>query len=151
MIELVVVMVIVSLLATLAMLSFGGTMDRYRLSCAAETVEMFDAHARRDASRLRKPIQATIERDRNRLVIRSRGEDTLFPLPRGVEIKQIRVRRRVTTGRDFEIQFNNEGSSPTYALELARGTMSRWLVVLGISGQVIALDNEGEVNAILSL
>ena len=35
--------------------------------------------------------------------------------------------------------------------QLTRGNLSRWLVVLGLSGQVLALDNEGEVDAILAL
>jgi hypothetical protein len=68
-----------------------------------------------------------------------------------VDIKEFRLRRRVATGRDLELQFNREGWSPTYAVQLQRGRMSRWLVVLGISGQVIALENEGEVDELLSL
>lgn len=74
-----------------------------------------------------------------------------FKLPRNVEITSVRIRRRVAAGRDFEIDFTREGWSPTYAVELTRGKMTRWLVVLGISGQVVAFENEGEVDEILSL
>ena len=39
-IELVVVVVIVSLLATIAVISLGGTMDRYHLNRAAESIRV---------------------------------------------------------------------------------------------------------------
>ena len=151
-IELVVVIVIMAVLSTLAVLSLGGTMDRYQLSRASEAIEMFDARARRDARKSRQPIRATIDRNRQRLVIDTPGPgNTQYRLPHSVGINKVRFRRRVTVGNNFEIQFNREGGSPTYAVELQRGKMSRWLVVLGASGQVVPLNNEGEVDAILSL
>ena len=153
-IELVVVVVIIGVLAALAVLSLGGTMDRYQLSRAAETIEMFDAHARRDARNSRQPIQATIQRDQKRLLIETVGNEkmnTQYRLPNRVEIKEIRMRRRVTAGGEFQIQYSREGWSATYALQIQRGNMSRWFVVLGVSGQVVALENEGEVDEILSL
>jgi prepilin-type N-terminal cleavage/methylation domain-containing protein len=155
-IELVVVVVILGMLAALAVISLRGTMDRYQLSRAAETIEMFDARARRDARTARVPVQATIQRNKRRLLIESplqrrTKSNARYELPRSVEIKKLRMRRRVTVGSNFEIQFNREGSSPTYAVQLQRGKMTRWLVVLGLSGQIIALENEGEVDEILSL
>jgi prepilin-type N-terminal cleavage/methylation domain-containing protein len=156
-IELIVVIVIMGLLATLAVLSTGGMMDRYQLSQAAETIEIFDARARRSAHSLRQPIRAIIQPNQRRLVIASPGGNTSrsvaaqFRLPRAVEIAEIRLRRRVTAAGNFEIDYNRQGSSPTYALRLQRGKMSRWLVVLGVSGQIVTLKNEGEVDEILSL
>ena len=44
-IELVIVIVIMGVLATLAILSLGGTMDRYQLNRASEVIELFDAHS----------------------------------------------------------------------------------------------------------
>ena len=156
-IELVFVIVIMGVLATLAVLSTAGMMDRYKLSRAAETIEMFDARARRDARASHQPILAIIQRNQQRLVIGNPGDAASRPtaaqyrLPRSVEITEIRMRRRVTAGGNFEIRFNREGSSPTYAVRLERGNMSRWLVVLGVSGQVVVLENEGEVDEIMSL
>lgn len=151
-IELVVVIVIMAVLSTLAVLSLGGTMDRYQLSRASEAIEMFDARARRDARRTRQPIQVTIDRNRQRLVIDTPGPgNTQYRLPRSVVINKIRLRRSVAVAQDFELEINREGGSPTYAVQLQRGKMSRWLVVLGTSGQVVPLINEGEVDAILSL
>ena len=151
-IELVIVILIMAVLSTLAVLSLGGTMDRYQLSRASEAIELFDARARRDARKSRQPIRATIDRKHQRLVIDTPGPgNTQYRWPRSVEINKIRLRRRVTVGNNFEIRFNREGGSPTYAVELKRGKMSRWLVVLGASGQFVPLNSEGEVDAILSL
>jgi prepilin-type N-terminal cleavage/methylation domain-containing protein len=155
-IEVVIVVVIMAILATLAVVSLGGIIDRYQLSRAIEAIEMFDARARRDARCGRQPVQATIQPSKRRLMIAPSGNEsdrqaTLFHLPGSVDIKEFRLRRQVAAGRDLEIQFNREGWSPTYAVQLQRGNMSRWLVVLGISGQVIELDNGGEVDEILSL
>lgn len=151
-IELVIVIVIMAVLSALTVLSLGGTMDRYHLNQASEVLELFDARARRDASRLRRPVQATIDRKRKRLEIDTPGANhTQYRLPHRVEINQFRFRRGVTVGNSIEIQFNRTGGSPTYAVELRRGDASRWFVVLGTSGQIVPLSNEGEVDAILSL
>ncbi|MGI9472561.1 MAG: pilus assembly FimT family protein [Rubripirellula sp.] len=151
-IELVIVIVIMAILSTLAVVSLRGTMDRYLISQAAETVERFDARARRDASRMRQPIRAAIDRNRKRLTIDTPGPgNAKYHLLNRVEIGKVRLSRRVTVGNQFKIQFSREGASPTYAVELRRGEMSQWLLVLGTSGQIVPLRNEGEVDAILSL
>jgi prepilin-type N-terminal cleavage/methylation domain-containing protein len=151
-IELMVVIALASILASLAAVSLGGTMDRYRLSQAEQMIEAFDAAARRDARRRREPVSAIIQRSRQRLILPARTtNDKQYRLPRHVEIKQIRLRRRLTAGRDLELLFNREGTGPTYAVELVCGKSSRWLVVLGISGQIIALQDRGEVDEILAL
>lgn len=151
MIELVVVIMIIGLLATLAVISFGGTVDRYQLSRAVETIEMFDARARRDARASRRIVRTTIDRDDNRLVIESDEPSAQYRIPRRVEIREIRVPRRAVVGSEFDVEFDREGRSVTYAIELKRGNMSRWMLVLGASGQVLTLASEREVDEILSL
>lgn len=156
-IELVVVIAIIALLTTLAVMSSSSMMDRYQLSRAVEAVEMFDARARREASSLSQPVDATIQPARRRLLVASptrtsqRRPLAQFNLPRSVEIAELRLRRRVAARGDLELQFNRAGVSPTYALQLKRGEMSRWLVVLGFSGQIVALEDEREVDELLSL
>ena len=52
---------------------------------------------------------------------------------------------------DFDIRYTPYGSSPTYAMELTLGAQSRWIIVLGSSGQIIQTNEVGEVDEILSL
>jgi prepilin-type N-terminal cleavage/methylation domain-containing protein len=153
MIELLVVLVILATLASLAVLSLGGTVDQYQLGRAVEIIERFDARARRDARTLQTPLRASIDRSRGRLTI---GESPIsqrasYRLPKSVRIKQLRMRRQISAGSQFDFDVNRDGHSPTYALLLERGNVNRWLVVLGFSGQVIRLDSKGEVDALLAI
>lgn len=148
-IELVFVLVIMAMLSSIAVISLGGFISRYQLTQATESLERFDARARRDARRYRKPVDATIQMARQELV--NESANLKYSLPRNVTIEEIRVGRQVVLGNEVEIAFDREGASPTYAVQLQRGKQSRWLIVLGISGQVIPLASEGEVNALLSL
>ena len=150
-IELVVVVVIIALLSSLAVMSFGGTMDRYALNRAAETVQSFDSRARRDARTSRTAVTGTIERRRDTFRLGQGRQAPEFHLPRAVNIADIRVDRRAVSAAEVQLQFNSDGVSPSYAVQLQRGESSLWMVVLGVSGQVVTLQSEREVNAILAL
>ncbi len=152
-IELVVVMVVLALLASLTVYSLGGTMDRHRLSRAIETIEMFDARARRTARTTQHAVTATIDRSRGQLSIDTHRnpQAVSFRLPSRVAIGDVRFGTTRRVERESKIEINGQGRSVTYAIQLRRGKLTRWLVVLGISGQVVAMENVGEVNAILSL
>lgn len=153
MIELVVVMLILATLAGLVAYSLRGVVDRYQMNRAIETIELFDAQARRQACRLRGSLQARIDRGRNLLSIEPsrRRSQTTFRLPRQVEIAEIRMGRTAVAGGPFELGINRHGQSDSYAVHLRRGETHRWLVVLGTSGQTVTLNDQGEADAILSL
>ncbi len=152
-IELVVVMVLLALLASLTVYSLSGTMDRQRMSQAIETVEMFDARARRAARSSRCTITATIDPRRGELSIDTNreGQDVSYRLPSRVTVSDLRFGKTSVAGRESRFKINGQGRSATYAIQLQRGELTQWLVVLGISGQVVALKSKGEVDAILSL
>jgi prepilin-type N-terminal cleavage/methylation domain-containing protein len=155
-IELMVVILILGMITAMASLSLGSAMDRYHLGRAAETLEAFDARARREASRSREGVLAIIRRGTNELILRNEaGPSSLagshYHLPRKVTIGEIRMQRKSLAAREVTITLSDRGRSPTYAVELKRGTMSRWIVILGISGQVIPVQSEDEVDAILSI
>lgn len=155
-IELIAVLVILGLLSIIASLSLGGVMDRYQLTRAAETLQSFDAKARREAARSRETLEGVISNGQHTLVIREAADQNStqwirYQLPRTVTITETRVSRKVISGRELTIPFRHGGCSPTYAVQLRRGRMSRWIVVLGISGQVIPVDGEEQVDALLSL
>ncbi len=150
-IELVVVMIVLALLSSLVVFSLRGTMDHHQLSRAVETFEIFDARARRDARSAQAQVLATIDRNRGRLTVGDRRDGATYHLPRQVEIAEIRLRRGSAVGSSMSIDVGRQGQTPTYAVCFQRGKTSRWLVVLGLSGQVIALDDQEEVDEILSL
>jgi len=156
-IELLVVLVVMSLLATLTVLAFSGTMDRYRLSRAVEIVEMFDAFIRREARATQQPQFASIHRRLGELTRAQTAHhpSRTFVLPSRVEIAELRMidtlGQRVRGGDVTKFGVAASGRTATYALQLRRGNQSRWLVVMGVSGQVVALEEASEVDALLSL
>ncbi len=152
-VELVIVIVIMAMLSTIAAISLGGTIDRYRIAQAAETIERFDARARRDARITDHDVRASIDRSKGRLWVDAIGtnRDSRYQLPQRVSISNIRLHRRSAVGSDLSIEVDRLGHSPSYAVELTRGKLKRWVVILGASGQVVPMDNESEVNELLSL
>jgi prepilin-type N-terminal cleavage/methylation domain-containing protein len=152
-IELVVVIVIMAILSTIAAMSLGGTMSRYDLVRATETVQRFDANARRQARATQAPVAMTIDRNKKRLKVDADGadRDAAYKLPGRVTISNIRLHRRFVTGGNFAVTVSPDGQSPTYAVELSRGDMKRWLIFVGVSGQVIEAQNEDEVDALFAL
>ena len=156
MVEMVVVIAILAMLTSMATLTLGGAMSRYEISRAADTIQICDAKARRAARLSRQPIESSFDRGEQELTLdlpnRSGSlDEQRFRLPRTVEIGDFRLRRKGVVGNRVDIPYSPQGASPTYAIELRRGKMSRWLVVLGLSGQVISVDTEGEVDALLSI
>ena len=159
-VELVIALVILVILSSVAALSLSGTMDRYQLARATETIEMFDARARRDARSSGQSLQTRIDTGRGELHIESTSNDRgsgdsqrirTFRLPRNVVIQDIQLAKKVVIGRSFDTIINPQGQGISYAVHLTRGPISRWLVVLGASGQAIQVQDQREANEILSL
>ena len=76
-------------------------------------------------------------------------ESQLNPNARGIgHIAGVQRRQGLT---DFDISYNRYGISPSYAIKLTRGSQSRWIIVLGASGQIIQTNELEEVNGILAL
>lgn len=159
-VELVVALVILVILSSIAAFSLSGTMDRYQLTRATETIEIFDARARRDARLSGQSLQTRIDTGRGELHIEStsspRGANAsrptrTFRLPSNVVIQDIQLAKKVVIGRTFDTNINPQGQGVSYAVHLARGRMSRWLVILGTSGQTIEVQDQREANEILSL
>ena len=144
-IELLVVVAIMSLLATLAGVSLRGTMDRYHLTQAQAAIELSDARARRVARTNETPVVMRLDRGKNQMTFL----DFSYSIPSAVRIASVRSDRRSEPGRQVAIQYGRDGSSPSYACELVRGSLTRWVVVIGSSGQIIQVDNRGAADELL--
>jgi prepilin-type N-terminal cleavage/methylation domain-containing protein len=151
--ELVVVFVILGVLSTIAMTSLSGRIGNYQLTQAAEIIGRVDAHARRQASRQRQPVSTSVARLANLLRVSTPQdlETRSFRLPNGVSIGETKFRQQIVATTDFDIRYNRYGISPSYAMKLNRGSQSRWIIVLGASGQIIQTNEAEEVNEILAL
>jgi type II secretory pathway pseudopilin PulG len=154
-IELIVVTVILGLLATVAAPPLRGAMNRYELGRALETIETFDAQARRTARVSREAVDVTIRQDQRGTTLLSSSQapqhsERVFRLPDTVRITDLRRARQATTGSDLTFRVNDRGRSASYAIALSRGKLTRWLVVLGTSGQLVPVATQEEADALLS-
>lgn len=151
--ELMIVFAILGLLATIAMTSLAGRVGDYRFTRAMEIIGRADAHARRQANTQRQTVRTSVASLANVLRVGTPEDPTTrsFKLPTGISIGETKFRKQMIASTDFDIRYNPYGISPTYAMELTLGAQSRWIIVLGSSGQIIQTNEVGEVNEILSL
>ncbi|MGB0595483.1 MAG: pilus assembly FimT family protein [Rubripirellula sp.] len=145
-IEVVVVVTITALLATIGAVSLRGTVDRYYLSQARQAIEISDAKARRIARTTGRPVLMNIDRLKKQIEI----QESTFRIPAGVEIASVEMASRLSGGTQVGIPFSDDGWSPTYAIELKRGEVGQWIVVIGASGQVVRVNEEGAANDLLT-
>jgi general secretion pathway protein H len=145
-IEVVVVVAIMALLATIGAVSLRGTIDRYYLSQARQAIEISDAKARRIARTTGRPVLMNVDRLEKQIEI----HESTFRIPAGVEIASVEMASRLSGGTQIGIPFSDDGWSPTYAIELKRGELGQWIVVIGASGQVVRVNEEGAANELLT-
>ncbi|MCP4943401.1 MAG: type II secretion system protein [Planctomycetaceae bacterium] len=151
--ELMIVFTILGLFATIAMTSLASRVGDYRFTQAMEIIGRVDAYARRQASTQRQTVRTSVASLTNVLRVGSPEDPTTrsFKLPTGIRIGQTKFRKQTIPTTDFDIRYNPYGISPTYAMKLTQGSQSRWIIVLGSSGQIIQTNEAGEVDEILSL
>ncbi len=138
-VELIVVLVLMGILASMATVSIRGVILRQRLARAAEVVEQFDTALRRSARNARRQVVGVIDRNHRRLTIGQVDRNArTFTLPNQVSIDSVRLARSsLATGSVNQIVAAGDGSSASYAVRLVSGHDTRWVVFAGGTGQVI--------------
>lgn len=156
-IELLVVLVIMGLLASLATFSIRGVVVRQRLARGAEIVEQFDTALRRSARDGRLNVVGEIDRSSGRLTVNPSGDrPRTFRLPRQVTINAIRFGKSIAPGSGAggsrtQVTASGTGSSRSYALRLASGDSHRWVLLVGGSGQVVHDLGGSTIDALLGM
>ncbi len=133
-IELVIVIVLMAILAGLASIPVRSAITRSQLSHAVEMIERFDLALRTTARQQRQTVQGTIDRSKGKLTLQDPSSVRSFQLPKRVRLKSVRIAGGTAFGL---ITATSSGATPTYAFELVAGETTRWIVLVGGSGQVI--------------
>ncbi|WP_286177523.1 type II secretion system protein [Rhodopirellula sp. JC639] len=137
-IELIVVLVLTAILASLTTFSLRGVIVRQRLGRAVEVVKQFDTALRRAARHQRRQVAAVIDRGRGRLTIDPSGESMrTFTLPRQVSIDTIRFGPVPASRSGAQVTADPDGSTSSYALRLTTGDSGHWIFLAGGSGQIV--------------
>ncbi len=148
MLELVAVLVMLGLISTLGMLAVSGQLDQARLNHLAQSIANAD-RKERDASR-KSPTAGSLTIDKSMKRLRYENSDHTIDLKDNLKIAELIIGSGKSNERS--VIFSHAGQSSTYALRLEskRGAM-RWIVIIGMTGQVLFNDDSNEVRSLLAL
>jgi prepilin-type N-terminal cleavage/methylation domain-containing protein len=153
-VEMSAVILLMGLLCGVATLTFRGPYQAACFEYSLQQIEQFDATLRQHARRFGRPAELTIDITQHRFTItadESRSEARQFQLRPDVKIAAVRTAGLQSTYGTIAIGVSRNGSTPSYALHLVSTQgAERWIVVLGLVGQVLHVDDEQEVQALLS-
>ena len=75
--------------------------------------------------------------------------DAAVRMPEGFALARVLVRAQSATGGSMTIPCSAAGYTPTYAVNITGGGASRWLVVAGLTGQVLEVENEAKASQLV--
>ena len=159
-IELLVVLALAAILATVAVVSLAGTARAARAQDAADQVAHYDRLTREWARRFDRPARLTFDLDGgtvSRSAAAAAGDDATADRPAALHLSAgLRFERVVwpggsATAGQASVAVSSRGQTPSYAVLLsgnkgrAGGADQHWLVVAGLTGRTIAVNDEREV------
>ena len=163
-IEMVLVIALTAILATAVTLSLTGPRRAAQARDVAEGVAHYDRLAREWSRRFGRPTRLTFHLNRgmvSRAVADGEAagaeEDSAVDRPAALQLAGgYRIDRVVLAGRsasagEVSVPCSTGGQTPSYAVLLAGpGGQRQWLVVAGLSGNVLTVNDEREVEDIFA-
>jgi len=149
-IELTAVLLVMGLAAGAVALSLGPARGAGRMEDAADRLADLDGRTRQRAIRSGKAVQLVFDLPANRIFTRAGETKDETPLEGldlggGVSLGKV-VLAGGSTGRGpVAIWCSPRGLAPTYAVRLDRSGRSAWLLVAGMTGQVVRTDDERQI------
>lgn len=151
-IELTAVILILAIVAAAVALRVQTPMRHARLGDATGAIGQFDRMTRRAAREQDRPLRMVVALPAWRLSrTDERGRATSPPmvLPSGTIIEQLLVRDQSAASAEVAISCSRLGLTPTYAMLVSSGGERRWIVVAGLTGEVVEVKSEQEVHEII--
>jgi hypothetical protein len=149
------VLLIMAIAAGVVLLRTEGPMNQARMRDVVDQMIAFDGLSRARAIQQDGPVHATIDLNAGQVRWAHLDNGTSFApavrLPEGYAITAVQIRGAATRGNTADIYYSRLGLSPSYALRLDGPNGRRqWLLVTGLTGQVLEIANEQEVRDILA-
>ncbi len=148
-IELIAVLVIVAVVAGLVVWSVRSHLARARMTAACELLRACDGNVRHVARAHGTSLA---------LQVRSATSSIHLPngrvesLGRGITVDRLWTPRAAGNRGTLHVVMSPTGQSDTYAIRLKSGKkLTRWIVVLGASGQCIEMKRERQVRQLLAI
>jgi len=152
-IELIVVVALAAIMATLVTVSLAGNLRAARASDVAQSIATSDRLAREYARRFDRPVTLVFDLSQSTLT-RAGGDpshNSTLHLPAGLRIARLVTATTDTTSGQVTIPCSAAGQTPSYALLLTDGRgRQHWTITAGLTGQTSTASDENEVRDIFT-
>jgi type II secretion system protein H len=155
-IELMVVIALAALMATLVTVSLTGNLRAARAQDVAQSIATSDRLAREYARHFGRPVRLVFDLSQSTLprAASDAGDsshNSILQLPSGVKIARLVTATTDTTAGQISIPCSGAGQTPSYALLLTSGRGDRhWTITAGLTGQTTTASDENEVRDIFT-
>jgi prepilin-type N-terminal cleavage/methylation domain-containing protein len=153
-IELSLVLLIIAIAAAAVTLRVQGPMGHARMRDAVDAIGQFDRTTRQAARAQDRPLWLTVDLAAGtirRVTDSGREADgAVLSLPDGFAMERLLVRGQETGDSARALTCSRSGLVPTYALLLRGGGERRWLVVAGLTGELLEVAGEGEARELVA-
>jgi len=148
--ELMAVLLVMGLAAGAVALSVGRTRGAGWMEEAVDRLANLDGRTRQRAIRSGKPVQVVFDLAGNRVLTRAGGASDESPLEElalgeGVGLGKVVLAGGSTDRGRVAIWCSARGGTPTYAVRLDGANRSTWLLLAGMTGQVVRTDEERQI------
>ena len=154
-IELTAVLLIMAVAAAAVTLRLQGPLRRATAADVVGRIGQFDRLTRAEARRYDRALRINVDLATGSIT--RTGEDpggqaaAAVGLPQGFWIARLMVRDRQVTAGGVSIRCSRAGLTPSYALLLADPAGGRrWLLVAGLTGQVLEMEDDDAVRNVLA-
>ncbi len=148
MLELFAVLIVLGLISTITVISVIGHLDQSELLRMSHLLANAD-RKEREATR-QSPIAGGLAIDRSKQRLRYSCSANTVDFSRNVRLAEVILSTPVS-GNDG-ILFSQSGQSSTYAFRLeSRRGASKWVLIVGMTGQVLVSDNSDEVRSLMAM
>jgi hypothetical protein len=154
-IEMVAVLFLSALMATLSIASLAGVRRSAQLNDAIDQLARCNETVRRNAARLHSPLRLVLDPATGVVT-----EEALVPIDGGSGLvlyrlpPSFRFARCIFRGGneafgEFEIAVAASGAMQSYAVEISGPKENGWALVAGLTGQVTRINDESKIMSIL--
>jgi prepilin-type N-terminal cleavage/methylation domain-containing protein len=153
-IEMALVILILAIAAAAVGLRVQSTLRGARTGDVLGAVGSFDKNLRAAARNLDRPLRLVVNLSEGTLA-QADEDGRVIPgpglsLPPEIRFARLLVRQQDCSSGEVTIRCSPQGFTPTYALLLAVPGRTQWLVVAGLTGEVIQAANDKEAQDIVA-
>jgi type II secretion system protein H len=156
-IELIVVVALAAIMATLVTVSLAGNLRAARVQDAAQSIATSDRLAREYARHFDRPVRLVFDLSQSTLTREAAAEgndssqNSTLHLPSGLRIARLVTATTDTSSGRVTIPCSVAGQTPSYALLLTSGRGEKhWTITAGLTGQTSSVSDENEVRDIFT-